>query len=165
MLLESPQGLQIAKLRRAIASNNQMLLLCEPSVFSKHYNWILGRYKNDPETVYMLGQVCFDLEEYEKSMYYFSIYLKKYPNHVNALKYSGHIALTLEKYEEAKKYYLSVLEKNPNSPKVLNNIGIIFYKQGNLKKADHFFKLSLKYDPDYRDAYQNLKNIQSQIKK
>lgn len=127
----------------------------------KYYFWVLARYPNDLETIYKLGCVYFDLKEYDKSMDYFSIYLKKYPTHAGAFKYSGDIALKLEKYEEAKKYYLSILEKNPVSPEVLNNLGVIYYNEGNLDKACHFFKLALKYKPDYRDAYLNLRNIQT----
>ena len=94
-------------------------------------------------------------------MDYFSTYLNKYPNHVGALKYSGDIAFKLEKYEEAKKYYLSIIKKNPAFPEILNNLGVIYCKEGDLNKAGNFFKLALEYKPDYRDAYLNLKDIQT----
>jgi Flp pilus assembly protein TadD len=130
-----------------------------------HFYWFLNRFPDDMESIYLLGRVCFDLGEYEELRQYFLAYLKQNPNDVRALEYSGHISMKLKKYKDAKEYYLSAIKLRLDSPTVLNNLGVIYYNEGDLIKAEHFFKLSLKYNPDYREALLNLKNIQSQLKK
>jgi len=73
----------------------------------------------------------------------------------------GWIYFKQKKYEEALKYLLSA-NTSLEDPIIYDHLGDVYYKMGQIKEAQHYWKSSLEMDPDKPEITQKLENLEKQ---
>lgn len=68
------------------------------------------------------------------------------------------------KIEEAEKCFWEILKHDSKDKEVYNNLGVIAFQRENMKIAKDYFLKSLKIDPFYQDALDNLDTIRDSTK-
>jgi tetratricopeptide (TPR) repeat protein len=71
----------------------------------------------------------------------------------------------LGRFEEARKYFAQGLKLDPRNAACLFNMGFIEGRQGNQAKAEEYFQLTLKSNPDYAEALLELANLRITAKR
>jgi len=61
--------------------------------------------------------------------------------------------------------WISMARISYSDPKTHNNLGDMYGRRGNLKKAEEEFKIAIRLNPNYGDAYHNLGNAYMQMGK
>ncbi|XP_051817070.1 protein O-mannosyl-transferase TMTC1 isoform X3 [Antechinus flavipes] len=92
----------------------------------------------------------------EEAIYHYKTALKLYPHHASALNNLG--TLTKDK-TEAKEYYQKALQLNPQHNRALFNLGNLLKSQGKKDEAIIFLRDSIKFGPEFADAYSSLASL------
>jgi tetratricopeptide (TPR) repeat protein len=71
----------------------------------------------------------------------------------------GDILMARKLYQRAIDTYQDVLRQEPKNADVLNKIGINYQELGDLKQAEHYYKLAVKYNKHFANAENNLGTI------
>ncbi len=82
--------------------------------------------------------------------------LKHDSNDKQALHLKAQVLMMQEQYHKADSLLNIALIQETTSPEMLNDLGVIYFAKKEWQKAKTFFKLSLKPDPNYPEAYYNL---------
>ncbi|NXP36136.1 TMTC1 protein, partial [Leiothrix lutea] len=91
-----------------------------------------------------------------EAIYHYKTALKLYPRHASALNNLG----TLTKdVVEAKNYYRRALQLNPQHNRALFNLGNLLKSQGKKEEAVILLRDSIKYGPEFADAYSSLASL------
>uniref|UniRef100_A0A8C0UUG4 dolichyl-phosphate-mannose--protein mannosyltransferase n=1 Tax=Cyanistes caeruleus TaxID=156563 RepID=A0A8C0UUG4_CYACU len=91
-----------------------------------------------------------------EAIYHYKTALKLYPRHASALNNLG----TLTKdVVEAKDYYRRALQLNPQHNRALFNLGNLLKSQGKKEEAVILLRDSIKYGPEFADAYSSLASL------
>ncbi|OQX81339.1 MAG: hypothetical protein B6D56_02690 [Candidatus Omnitrophica bacterium 4484_70.1] len=53
-------------------------------------------------------------------------------------------------------FYKRIIKFSPGSFSAYNNLGVIYFREGNIDKAQPLFKKALKINPEFKEAYLNL---------
>ncbi|KAM7335733.1 hypothetical protein ACRRTK_006210 [Alexandromys fortis] len=92
----------------------------------------------------------------KEAIYHYRTALKLYPRHASALNNLG----TLTKdTAEAKLYYQRALQLHPQHNRALFNLGNLLKSQEKTEEAIVLLKESIKYGPDFADAYSSLASL------
>lgn len=109
-------------------------------------NWLLKSLDLDPEdveTLTVLGRVCFNLEEIEKSLELFGKAKARAPENMNVLREIATSLWTAGQFDEARKLIDDGLEKYPGNSRLL----IAYARQTKLKPDDpHLGQIIQSYD-------------------
>ncbi|MBI4483651.1 MAG: tetratricopeptide repeat protein [Acidobacteria bacterium] len=62
-------------------------------------------------------------------------------------------------FDGAIEAYLRAVQLDPRFADAWNNLGTIYYKSGDLKRAEQCYRKAIACDPDHREAHYNLGNI------
>ena len=73
-----------------------------------------------------------------------------------ALHLEAQILIMQQKYQAADSVLNIALNQDFKSPEMLNDLGVVYFAKKEWKKAETFFKLSVKQDSNYPEAYYNL---------
>ncbi|EMP28542.1 Transmembrane and TPR repeat-containing protein 1 [Chelonia mydas] len=79
-----------------------------------------------------------------------------YPRHASALNNLGTLTKDLV---EAKEYYRRALQLNPQHNRALFNLGNLLKSQGKKEEAVFLLRDSIKYGPEFADAYSSLASL------
>jgi cytochrome c-type biogenesis protein CcmH/NrfG len=122
--------------------------------------------KKDPENreaVVEMGNLNFDLKNYEEASKWYSKALEKDPKNINLITDMGSCYLWLKQPEKAIEYYNRSLAMDPNHFQTLMNIGIARMSMGNRAGAAEAWEKIVKLYPDnpetpmLRDAVKKLR--------
>ncbi|XP_055461590.1 protein O-mannosyl-transferase TMTC1, partial [Psammomys obesus] len=92
----------------------------------------------------------------KEAIYHYRTALKLYPRHASALNNLG----TLTKdVAEAKAYYQRALQLHPQHNRALFNLGNLLKSQEKTEEAIVLLRESIKYGPDFADAYSSLASL------
>jgi hypothetical protein len=78
------------------------------------------------------------------------------PDDMHAMHLKAQIMILKDNYQKADSILNLALGKESRSPQMLNDLGVVYYGKKEWHKAKTFFKLSVKQDPNYPEAYYNL---------
>ncbi|MFZ6638509.1 protein kinase domain-containing protein [Undibacterium sp. TC4M20W] len=81
------------------------------------------------------------------------------PDNIFAIYGRVNVLRKMKRFDEAKKYASSGLDKFPHERLFAEELGIANYEQGKYTEAEHFFRLSIKIQPDSVIPYANLSNV------
>lgn len=138
----------------------------------KVYDKALGDYlkvleidKNNSNAIRSIGDLYFDLGDFDKSFEYYNILINNnprdhYPHFRKALIYDklGDKAKELEEYKKA-------LELNPDDGDIYNNLSTHFREEGNIDKAFEYIYKALELNPLSAFAFSTLAEIYGSINK
>ena len=82
--------------------------------FGKALNIFLNLKNNNPTTYFYLGLIYFELNSFNKSIYYYNKFLKKKPNSIIALYNLAFVKQSIGQIEMAKNIYLKLIEIDRN---------------------------------------------------
>lgn len=85
--------------------------------------------------------------------------LNRNQNNVKILAELGTLKMESKEYIEAIEIYKKALKTSKDNPLFFNNIGVCFLRMGSKERARLFFEKSLKLEPSYVPAIQNLKYL------
>ncbi|MBC3916865.1 protein kinase [Undibacterium sp. CY18W] len=80
------------------------------------------------------------------------------PDNIFAFYGKIKVLIFMKHYQDATKYALLGLEKFPHERLFAEEMGVAYFEQGNFPEAEHYFRLSIKIQPDSVIAYANLNN-------
>jgi Tfp pilus assembly protein PilF len=107
-----------------------------------------------------LGDIYFAKEDWKKSDFYYSEYLKFYPNEATIL---NNYAYSLIIREENLPYALSMIERaieqKPDDPNFLDTYGWYFYKVGQYEEARKYIEKSIQIDSSRAEPFLHLSLI------
>ena len=122
------------------------LLLGQKLVAQKEYSKALKIFLNlkesnhvNDEILFYLGLIYFELNNFDKSAYYYNKFLEKKPNSVKALYNIAFLKQSIGEIEAAKVIYNKLIEKDKN--KVRPYYGLFTLNSNNLSEKEliHFF--------------------------
>ena len=116
----------------------------------------LTLYPDNPETYSSLGDIYFDLEEYDKA-------LENYAKSIELDKSDAYVfnkfatALWQKDYtEEAIIAYKNAIDTNPDYAPAYNNLGVVYLDGKNMiQEAKDCFEAAIEHDKEYTMAYYN----------
>ena len=82
--------------------------------------------------------------------------LKYDSNDKQALHLKAQVLIMQEQNHKADSLLNIALSQETTSPEMLNDLGVVYFAKKEWQKAKTFFKLCLKQDPNYTEAYYNL---------
>jgi tetratricopeptide (TPR) repeat protein len=135
------------RLEQAKETLNQPLLWLKPS--NREQSNIVADMR------YRLGQVYFDLGDYENAQYQFNkiIEIKQDPEIYMEM---GKVYYKLKKENQAILAWKKVLELDPDNANAHFNLGTTYYRLGKMKTATDEFNEAIRKDPKHAKAYANL---------
>jgi tetratricopeptide (TPR) repeat protein len=163
----------IKKFPKSQYLNNARINLASSYKESQYYNeairefeQLLSVYPNDSRYTTMillqLGDAYNKLKNYERSIYYYKLFLDKFPDHSNVpdvLIILGNVCFELKKYESSMQYYTKLINSYPDNRNVeyaLYYIGMCYKELGNYAKmVETFEKLTTQF-PEGEAAAQGL---------
>lgn len=92
----------------------------------------------------------------KEAIYHYRTALKLYPRHASALNNLGTLTKDMA---EAKMYYQKALQLHPQHNRALFNLGNLLKSQEKTEEAIMLLKESIKYGPDFADAYSSLASL------
>lgn len=140
-------------------ANSQQYSLAE-EVLLKSYNLDSTDYR-----IYnILGWFYFEIEDWNKSDYYYSKSLEIFPNNpitLNNLAYSLIVRDTNLSY--AKTLIEKAVSLEPDNPNFLDTYGWYFYKIGNYEKAKYYIEKSIELDSTRPEPFLHLSLIYKKL--
>ena len=130
-----------------------IVLLHEKSMKEKYNHW----------TNYRIAESYFALGAFNRALIYFRQALALLPKHID---YVNKVALTYFKLGnniDAEKNYRYSLSLNSSDVIANCNLGYIEMMKGNLLAAETLLQRSIKLDPDYRLAWENLLQVRYRL--
>ena len=127
-----------------------------PDKAIRMYMQSLTLYPDNPETYSSLGDIYFDLEEYDKA-------LENYAKSIELDKSDAYVfnkfatALRQKDYtEEAIIAYKNAIDTNPDYAPAYNNLGVVYLDGKNMiQEAKDCFEAAIEHDKEYTMAYYN----------
>ena len=112
--------------------------------------------KLDAWGYYRIGQSYLNISQWDKAETYIQKALKIQPKNfefIYKLSIAKHnLGKTLDEEQTLK----SVINLNPNHSQALNNLGYLYFKSGDLGKANSYYTRSLITNPDFLPLLKNL---------
>lgn len=115
--------------------------------------------KEDYYTYFLKGVNYNHLRDYNKALYCLSMSIVLCDTFAEAYNYRGIVYSNVEKYEIALLDFRTCLSLNKKTPYIHDNMGIALEGTGKVAEAMEEYLLSIKYEPNYFDAYYNLGRI------
>lgn len=120
----------------------------------------------DPDLLFLTGELLEDLRQFQEAH---DCYAAIFQAHPEAWEAGLKQAVTLLKarsgdraaLDEARALLETLRQMKPFEPRVLQNLGFVALNQGRWDEAERLFVEALRYDPDYRQALDNLALIRS----
>jgi len=108
----------------------RLILSLSPKVLKNSYRFFLyGRYYEKKNKI-------------TKSLYYFKKAIEEEPDNISYINYYVYYALTKNEKIKGIKKYIENLKKS-ESPAIQDTVGYFYYKEGDFKKAEKYFKKAL----------------------
>ncbi|MBI2608721.1 MAG: tetratricopeptide repeat protein [Deltaproteobacteria bacterium] len=120
---------------------------------------VLLTNQKDVLTYIILGILNFYEGDREFALLNLRTALKLKPTSFLALLYSGYLTLENGVLDQAEDYFQKILEENSKSPAALSGLGRVFYKKGDHKTSEYYWKRALEFDPFYLPALEGLQNL------
>ncbi len=103
---------------------------------------------NNDEILFYLGLIYFELNNFDKSDYFYNKFLKKNPNSITALYNIASLKQSMGKIQAAQNIYYNLIEKDKN--KVRPYYGLFTLNSNNLREND--FKAILKIKNNFENS-------------
>lgn len=112
----------------------------------------------------IVGDEYKTIGDYSRSLTSYQFALKLQPNNANIYNRMGLVLLKLSNYHQAESAFraavLFIGESNASAKGIyLNNLGVSFEARKDYAQAAYYFKLALKYNPNYAKASENLARV------
>lgn len=99
------------------------------------------KYGKDPELYYKIGGIlCWELEEYQKALPYFTKYIQNFPNNSNTFFCRAYCYSKTEESEKAISDYNTTLALDPKSSAAFNNLALLLIDKGQKEEACELFE-------------------------
>ena len=127
-------------------------------IIAKNYLFKALKISSNSKTLYFLGLVLTELEDFDKAIKFYkkSILMEK---NADASCNIGHLYYFLGSLNNAKKNILDAIKINHRHDAAYNNLGLINMAFGNLKDAKQNFLDAIKYNPNNTKAYFNISKL------
>ena len=109
---------------------------------------IFQKYKKNPEFLNILAIICFQLNEYKKSIDYWKEATELNSSYYDAHNNLANALLKLKQYKESLVSFENALKIKPDSYDVCNNIGNVKSKLGELNQALSSYEKSIEIKPE-----------------
>jgi tetratricopeptide (TPR) repeat protein len=122
---------------------------------------VIERARKEPgnfEAQMQAADLFRQINRFDGALEFYESAFKTRPKDFKLLVALGDTNFELKRYEEAERWYQSALKQNPNDATVRNDLGLSFYLRSprDLDRAIAAYRDSLKVDPRYEKAMQNL---------
>lgn len=109
--------------------------------------------------------VCYFLDsEHEKAIVNLETAIELEPNFAEAYNNLGYIKSAKQDYPEAKKLFLKAISLKVGYKEAYNNLAHTYFKLGDFKTAEAFWKAVLNFDPSDEDALEGLQGLRATLK-
>src|SRR2546428_1076352 len=115
---------------------------------------------NDKEARVQLGNIFYDLAQYEQAIKWYAAALELDPKDVNVRTDMGTAYHFMGNHDRALQEFGVSLSIDPNHPQTLQNIGWVKYTQKDYKGALEAWNTLLRKHPDFQNAAQIRKQIE-----
>lgn len=112
--------------------------------------------KFDSWGFYRIGQSYLNILQWEKAENYIQKALKIQPKNFEFIYKLSIVKHELGKGLDEEQNLKSVIALNPNHTQALNNLGYLYFKSGELSKANSYYLRSLTTNPDFLPVLKNL---------
>jgi protein O-mannosyl-transferase len=146
----------------AEAYNNLALALTHVNRFPEaieHYRIAVSINPMFPKALNNLGAALAQMGRLEDAKPYFLQALMIQPSYDEAYNNLGLLHYQQQDYAKSKAYFESGLSYNSNNPKAYFFLGLIAAAQGQDREAADYFSHTLKLDPNFQEAEENLRRI------
>jgi tetratricopeptide (TPR) repeat protein len=112
--------------------------------------------KIDAWGFYRIGQSFLNLSQWDNAEIFIQKALKIQPKNFEFIYKLSIVKHELGKGLDEEQNLKSVIALNPNHTQALNNLGFLYFKSGELSKANSYYLRSLTTNPDFLPALKNL---------
>ncbi len=145
-----------------INNYNQALTLYQTKKYDeaiKLCNDILQKNSQHYFTWNLLGNIFFELNEFEKSKEFFITSISLNPDFIEAYFMLGNLLFANHMYEDSISIWQEALKINNSHSVIYSNIALSYIKLNNVIEGKKFISLALKLDSNNEDAYIYLAEI------
>ncbi|MFX1591975.1 MAG: tetratricopeptide repeat protein [Promethearchaeota archaeon] len=125
-----------------------------------------ARYGSDDLSIndlYGLGELNYDIDDYDKAIKFYNQVLEYEPDDANILNNLGLAYVCKQEYGRAIHLYKKALEFESDDAIIWDNLGLAYEYNGDYEKAKEVYQTALKIDPNDPEIKEHLKEIQKKV--
>ena len=123
---------------------------------SEIYKFLIKNKYYDPRVLNNLGNIYFQLKNFNKAILLFEESIKKFPNNLESYPNLANVLIHKGRSDLAKKILNKVIELNPNYFRPYSSLAGIHVGEGDFKKAEFYLKKSIGINPKDINSLVNL---------
>jgi tetratricopeptide (TPR) repeat protein len=123
----------------------------------------LGQPKEAEESLHKAAEIYMSSEKDEDAEEILNEILELQPDTVNVYNSLGVLYRKRGDLDTSLMHYEKALKIHPEGPHIYYNIGRVYMDKNLPKRAQYYFKMCLKFDPDFKEAREVLNAIELSV--
>ena len=120
------------------------------------YENLLTEKNNNINIIFKLANCYNFIEEYEKSIFWYSKFISLEPKIPEVFNNRGYVYKKIKDFEKALSDFNKAIELKPDYADTFNNLGNLYYENKNYDLALLNLKKAIDINPYFPEAYNNL---------
>ncbi len=120
------------------------------------YNFLIKNKFYDPRVFNNLGNIYFQLKQFDKAKFLFEESIEKFPNSLDSYPNLANVLINKGRNDIAEKILYKAIELDPNYLRPYSSLAGMFVGEGNFAKAEIFLRKSVDLNPKDINSLVNL---------